>query len=188
MNALSDGQTQEMPPSFVFTFTEQQRSQFRSGALWRSWRDRYPMLFDERDEDLAVSMASPVNGGSNFYEWLSAVLLYEATGLMSMQANFIAKNHPKKRERFQQIVGPGVFDYVDSNQAGLPDLFVFPVNAVPEADWFFCEVKGGRDKQSLVQRKRFAELYHLTKRPVRLMQLNELRIFKPSVQTKEICT
>ena len=164
----------EPSPDFIFTYSPARRKAFRDGVLWQHWRHQYPMLFDERDEQLALTMASPEAGGSHFFEWLSAILLYEATGLVSMQANFVAKNHPLKRQRFEQIVGKACFDHVDSKQPGLPDLFVYPANGI--GDWFFCEVKGGPDKLRDNQKERMAELKAFTGKAVKVIKLNELKI------------
>lgn len=161
-------------PDFVFTYTRARQQAFREGKLWREWHQRYPMLFDARDEQLAITMSPPKAGGSFFFEWLSAIMLYEATGLVSMQSAFVAKNHPLKRQRFEQIVGKACFDHVDVNQPGLPDLFVYPADSV--GDWFFCEVKGGRDVLRDNQRKRMAELKAFTGKAVKIIKLTELKI------------
>jgi hypothetical protein len=158
---------------FLFTFSKGRKQAYRSGTLWREWRRSYPMLFDERDEELAITMSAPENGGSGFFEWLAAVLLYEATGLLSMQTNYVAKNHPRKRERFEKIIGRKYFDHVDLDQSGLPDLFVYSENFNDE--WFFCEVKGASDKMRPNQIARHASLLAATGRKVKTMKLSELK-------------
>ncbi len=159
---------------FLFTYTDMRRQAYRGGTLWREWREKYPMLFDERDEQLALNMAAPKQGGSGFFEWLSAVLLYEATGLLSMQTNYVAKNHPDKRRRFEQIVGKACFDHVDLDQSGLPDLFVYPQDQ--SGGWFFCEVKGASDKLRPNQIDRHLSLLAATGKKVKIVKLMELKI------------
>ena len=57
-----------------FVFCKSQRDRFRSGALVREWRDRYPNIFDE--DDVRV-MRTELQRKYNFLEWLAAVLIFE---------------------------------------------------------------------------------------------------------------
>ena len=50
-----------------------QKREFGAGG-WRGWVRRYPMLFDDVDKRLAIKQAAR---GYYFYEWLSAVTIYE---------------------------------------------------------------------------------------------------------------
>ncbi len=56
-----------------FVYGRELREQFKSGELPRIWRRDYPQLFNDKDLSLTAK-------GSNylFFEWLGAVLLYEA--------------------------------------------------------------------------------------------------------------
>lgn len=79
----------------------------------------------------------------HFFEWLSAVLLFEATGYVSLVEKYTSKSHPQKLTTLQGIVTPKLYEWLCDNESGQPDLFVFqPVTR----DWFFCEVKGGPDR------------------------------------------
>ncbi len=172
---LQNAPSPENPEAdFLFTYAKTRHQAYRDGTLWREWREKYPLLFDARDEQLAITMSPIAAGGSGFFEWLAAVLLYEATGLRSMQTNYVAKNHPEKRKRFEEIVGKDCFDHVDLEQSGLPDLFVYPDTGI--GDWFFCEVKGARDKLRSNQISRHAKLLAATGKKVKILKLVELKV------------
>lgn len=145
---------------FSFTYHPEQRKRFRDGSLVGEWRMRYHDLFDEKDEVLARNQPQ-----KHFYEWLSAVLLREAIGY----EGYIAKTHARKRKLFASIVPEEVFSFVDANQSGIPDLFVYS----PTGDCFFCEVKGGPDKVRLNQELAFGKLHEVCKKRVRILHLAE---------------
>lgn len=154
-------------PDYCFTYWPAQRECFRRGALVDSWKARYPQIFDEEDVQLARNQ--PQN---HFFEWLAAVLLYEATGFRSLIEGYVAKTNPQKRQLFAAKIGKEMFEVVDKKQSGLPDLFVY----APDSDeWFFCEVKGGPDRISDKQRIRFDLLFDETKKRVRVLQFNAFR-------------
>jgi hypothetical protein len=145
-------------PDFTFTYKKEQRESFRRGILVKSWRVRYPDLFDGLDVHFARTQPT-----AHFFEWLTAILLYEATGYLSLQ-EYILRTHPRKRAIFESRVSKKIFRDVDYDQGGLPDLFVYSPRF---RDWFFCEVKGGPDGIRPNQIKRFGELEKLTgKKPV----------------------
>ncbi|WP_407278308.1 VRR-NUC domain-containing protein [Aromatoleum evansii] len=129
-----------MQSDFLFSFHTDQRERFRDGTLVRDWRRRYPQIFDEDDERV---LNTEHQRRYHFFEWLSAVLLFEATGYISLVEKYTSKSHPNKRKTLQQILTPKTFQWLCENESGQPDLFVFqPVTK----DWFFCEVKGGSDR------------------------------------------
>jgi hypothetical protein len=130
---------------FTFTYHEAQRERFRSGELADEWTSRYPMIFEQVDRDLVRNQPQ-----YHFFEWLSAVLIYEATGWLSLVESYTARTHPTKRDKLRAIVGADIFNELDRNQSGQPDLFVYR----PGTDqWFFCEVKGGPDRERDNQRE-----------------------------------
>jgi hypothetical protein len=133
--------------SFEFPYTDQQRKSFFSGKLITEWAKKYPFLFDKDDIKLARSQAPKFH--YHFYEWLGAVLLYEATGYYSLIAG---------KDKFNRIM-------VDS--AGTPDLLVYSPD---KKDWFFCEAKGPRDKLRPNQIAKFRELSKLTGKDVCLIK------------------
>jgi hypothetical protein len=129
-----------MQSDFIFSFHSNQRERFRNGHLAKDWRQRYPQLFDEDDERV---LSTEHQRRYHFFEWLSAVLLFEATGYISLVEKYTSKSHPQKRATLQRVLTPKIFEWLCENESGQPDLFVFqPVTR----DWFFCEVKGGSDR------------------------------------------
>ena len=160
-----------MTADFTFTYHAAQRERFRSGSLAEEWKSRYPMIFDQADLDLVRNQ--PLY---HFFEWLSAVLLYEATGWLSLVESYTAGTHPGKRARLRAIVGEEILRELDLHQSGQPDLFVYR----PGTDqWFFCEVKGGPDKERENQREwreRFRKLLtdlRVRGERIRMIQLKE---------------
>lgn len=129
-----------MTHNLNFVFRKSQRELFRSGELVRQWRTRYPKLFDEDDERV---LRTEHQRQYNFYEWLAAVLTFEATGYLSLVAKYTAKNHPLKNAQLRKALPVAVANWVFENESGQPDLFVFSENY---GDWFFCEVKGPGDR------------------------------------------
>lgn len=124
---------------FTFSFHPGQRERFRNGQLVRDWRIRYSQLFDEDDERV---LGTEHQRKYHFFEWLSAVLLYESTGYISLVEKYTALSHPHKRAKLQNFLPPNLFAWLASNESGQPDLFVFEPAS---GDWFFCEVKGPAD-------------------------------------------
>ncbi len=152
-------------PDFKFTYTKKQRSLFQSGALVKLWHKQYPQLFDK--DDVRVAYTQP---DYHFFEWLSAILFFEATGYLSLQ-EYILPTYPRQRAIFKSIVSKAVFDSVDFDQGGLPDLFLYNKKT---SDWLFCEVKGGSDRIRPNQVKRFGELQKVTGKRPKLVKLNQL--------------
>lgn len=165
-NILLGDEHHMVKTDLICAFHSEQRSKFRKGSLVRVWSDRYPELFDERDLELAKSQPN-----YHYFEWLTAVILYESTGYLSLLENYTAKSHPRKLELFESIVPAAVFEYCINNQSGLPDLFCFLPNS---NQWLFCEVKGGPDQVRINQQIRMKELQDLTGKPVWIMNLREI--------------
>lgn len=126
--------------TFHFSFHPRQRERFRNGSLVQEWRQRYPMLFD--DDDVRI-LSTEHQRRYHFFEWLAAILLFEATGYVSLVEKYTAKSHASKRQAVQELLPPALFEWLSTNESGQPDLFVFHPTT---QDWFFCEVKGGEDR------------------------------------------
>ena len=109
-----------MTTELLFTYHASQRTSFRGGKIAEEWSSRYPELFDQKDIELAANQPD-----YHFFEWLSAILIYESTGYLSLLENYTAKNHPSKLHKFQEMVSSEVFEYSMKNQSGMPDLFCF---------------------------------------------------------------
>lgn len=164
-----------MQTDFLFSFHSDQRKRFRDGTLVRDWRRRYPQIFDEDDERV---LNTEHQRRYHFFEWLSAVLLFEATGYISLVEKYTSMSHPKKREALRNILTLKTFQWLCDNESGQPDLFVFqPVTN----DWFFCEVKGDSDRireNQIEWMGRFASVLAeqdiSTKGKMRLLSLQEV--------------
>ena len=126
------------------------------------------MLFDERDVEICRNQPD-----YHFFEWLGAVVLFEATGYLSLIEKYETKSHPRKLDAFRASVSPDVFDHVLNNRTGVPDLFSYKPDY---SDWFFCEIKGGRDTLRDHQAARFRELASISGRQVAVLYFNELRL------------
>lgn len=164
--------------TFEFPFSPTQQHRFRSGELMNEWATRYPMLFDEHD--MAICKNQP---DYHFFEWLASVVLYEATGYLSAVEKYETMKHTRKFIAFKQTVPREVFDYVLSNRSGVPDLFVY---AADFSDWFFCEIKGGKDFLRPHQIIRFGELEHLSGKPVAILKFDEMTKLKLVAQRKSM--
>jgi len=147
----------------VFPYHRRQRERFREGALVDEWAVRYSTIFDGDDVRLAKSQPS-----NHFFEWLAAVLLFEATGYLSLVEKY--ETHSGKVAKLRQVVPGPVFDHVMENRTGLPDLFVY---APDHSNWFFCEVKGAADRARKHQLSRAEGLEKACGKAVRLLWLKE---------------
>jgi hypothetical protein len=98
---------------------------------------------------------------------------------LSLVESYTAETHPAKRNKLRGIVGDEIFKELDLHQSGQPDLFVYR----PGTDqWFFCEVKGGPDKERDNQREwreKFRELLaglRVRGERIRMIQLKEIKL------------
>lgn len=126
-------------PSYTFSFTQSDRDEFQLGHLAKKWRDACPAVFD--DDDIRV-LRTPHQRKYHFYEWLVAKKFYEEDGHISLMENYMAKSHPRKRAAIKGLVSSTIFDWLDQNKSGQPDLFVYHPQTLK---WFLCEVKGPGD-------------------------------------------
>lgn len=128
------------PCDLRFSYHPGQRERFREGSLIHEWRERYAALFDCDDERVLQTVHQR---RYHFFEWLSAILLFESTGYVSLLESYTSKQHPLKRKTLSEVLPQAITDWLLANESGQPDLFVYhPITR----DWFFCEVKGGLDK------------------------------------------
>jgi hypothetical protein len=142
-----------------------QRERWQSGHLAQEWRTRFPNLFD--DDDLRLANSQPA---IHFYEWLGAVVLHHTTGYLSLVEKYEFATHPRKQQIVAQLLPSPVRDALrDRNQghAQAPDLLMY---AEDLSDWFFCEVKGPRDRLRDEQVRKFGLLADMTSKPVRLIE------------------
>ena len=98
-------------------------------------------------------------------------MFYESTGFCSLVEKYTCANHAAKFAKFEKIVGKELFNRFREDELVAPDLFVYSPNR--RGAWFFCEVKGGRDKLNDRQSTGFRKLYEITKRQVCVLYLKE---------------
>jgi hypothetical protein len=149
-----------------FCYHPEQKRRFVSGELGEIWYGQYRELFDEDDYRLYRTQCK---FGYHFYEWLGAILLYEATGFLSLVEKYGCANHNRKLSIWQKVAP--IPDLPDD--AGYPDLFVY---APDHTDWYFCETRGASDRIGDGQRHCFRELCRASKKKVCVMWLTELRV------------
>jgi hypothetical protein len=149
-----------------FTYSTLQRDHFRSGELMNDWAQKYPMLFDRRDVEICQNQPD-----YHFFEWLGAIVLFEATGYLSLIEKYETKSHKRKFNTFRQVVPNVVFDHILSMRTGIPDLFVYSKDF---RYWFFCEIKGNRDVIRKNQLARFNDLEKISGSEVIILKFNKL--------------
>jgi len=146
--------------------------QFRAGVLVARWAEMYPMLFDEDDVRIAGNQAA---AGYHFFEWLAAIQLYHAQGLLSLVEQYQFANHTGKRAKLAALAAPEVIEFMIAHPEfgghQCPDLLIYRPDM---SDWFFCEVKGPTDSLSDGQARFFDALSQLSGKPVRLAEVRYL--------------
>jgi hypothetical protein len=149
---------------------ERRHEVFKSGHLIDEWITKYPSIFDSDDIRLARSQGVL---GYKFYEWLSAVTIFNTTGYLSLIEKYDMPSHFRKYNKFKEIIDGVVFDYIVSKKekgTQPPDLFCFDEIS---KDWFFVEVKGKNDRLSQEQTSYFANIEKLSKREIRVMTIEK---------------
>jgi hypothetical protein len=147
---------------------------FRSGILWRKWQSNYADIFDQDDLHLARSQARL---GYHFHEWLAAIMIFHSTGYLSLVEKYQFDNHKRKKQVLEKLGSDDLYRAIrhkpNDKNAQCPDLLVYSGDF---KDWYFCEVKGNKDKVSKGQENYFKALFEITGRPVRLIRLLRARI------------
>ncbi len=148
---------------------EARRSQqvlWRDGRLMPEWAQRFPELFDEQDVRTAENQPQ-----YHFVEWLAAIVLHHATGFLALVEKYPYANHPRKQEIVAKLLPADVLPILRGTEYGraqAPDLLMY---APDLSDWFFCEVKGPRDRLRPVQVNKFEGLAMVSGKPVRPLHL-----------------
>jgi hypothetical protein len=157
-----------------FEIQAKERKRFISGNLWQEWVKKYPDIFDDDDHHLVQSQA---HLGYHFYEWQAAVLLYKKMGYLSLVEKYQFKKHKRKQDIFLKRVSslPRLLDLIACRKeyghgVQCPDLFVYKPHNL--TDWFFCEVKGPKEKIRDIQEGYFHKIAEVSGKPVRLIQFN----------------
>ena len=161
----------------MFDIPHERRERFITGKLWQEWAEEYPRIFDKDDQRLAKSQ---VRHRCHFYEWQAAILLYEKMGYLSLIEKYFCKNHGRKQGILRQLVSQKFMPsallelLMNAGRSGYhaqpPDLLVLVYEETDLSDWFFCEVKGPRDKIRAEQDRYFRELEVVSGKPIQLIQ------------------
>jgi hypothetical protein len=147
--------------------TKDQQDHFKSGGLIDQWAQSYPQIFDADDARIARSQGPK---GYHFYEWLSAVIIFNSIGYLSLMEKYTMSNHPRKGEIFNGLVDPQTYQFIMSpkeKRTQCPDLFCFK-----DDDWFFCEVKGKGDRLSLDQSEYFRNIEQISGKEIRILRID----------------
>lgn len=163
----------------TYKTSNQHHDLFRSGILVGQWSTQYPFLFDRDDLRIARNQASI---GYHYFEWLAAILLYHTTGWLSLNQKYQFKSHSRKRRILSKLTTVEVFHFITSKGRETviqcPDLLVYRPDY---SDWYFCEVKGPKDRLRPQQERFFEELQKFTEKDIRFVEFEEFR--SPSTAT-----
>jgi hypothetical protein len=155
----------------TFVAYGRQRERFREGELMEKWAESYPNLFDADDVRIARSQA---HLGYHFWEWLAAIVLYNCTGYLSLVEQYQFRNHRSKQRILRDLLPSEVGQFISSSRGTqCPDLLAY----MPDySDWFFCEVKGPRDRTSAAQAEYFRELAEISGKPIAILKFKLIRV------------
>lgn len=149
----------------TYKFDNTLKKSFEVGDLRKKWTVTYPMLFDEQDHKIANHQTQ-----YHYYEWQAAINIFMEFGYLSLIEKYQFSKYSSQYNLFKCLVPESVVQLLHSQKYGntqLPDLFVFSPD---KAFWYFCEVKGNRDRERPKQSALFEELERLTDRPVKLIR------------------
>tara|TARA_R110002094_G_C4846687_1_gene206650 strand:+ start:207 stop:701 length:495 start_codon:yes stop_codon:yes gene_type:complete len=152
---------------FEFSFTRERFEDYKRGAIHSEWFEKYPQLFDQDDYRIVVNQH---HLGYHFFEMLSSILLYEATGFCSLLEKYSSPSHTVKHDRLVATVPRNLLKCFN-NYPGEPDLFCYHPN---RSDWFLAEVKGHKDIIRKNQRDWSQRLISAGGPAVRMILLKEL--------------
>lgn len=165
---MGDAEADIFDDAMVLPVSQQQIDRFRTHELWREWSERCPELFDADDVRLAKSQSGH---GYHFFEWAAALAIYDLTGYLSLIEGYEFASHPRKRKVLVDVIPVEARDAIQAitDQKGVqcPDLLCFhPASR----DWFFCEVKGPKDRLRGEQVKAFSSLAMASGKRIKLVQ------------------
>ncbi len=121
--------------------------------LARQWYEQYPEIFD--DDDLA-HVVNQAPRGYHFYEWYSAIHLFQRDGSRSLvekydsyenhRLNQRRRGHRRKVAEYERVVPETqkqmLHEICSEFRVQLPDLLVLPADGT---SFSFAEVKGATD-------------------------------------------
>jgi hypothetical protein len=146
-------------------YTEPQRDRFRSGELVRVWATQYSNIFDK--DDIRITSKQP---NYHFFEWLAAITIYNSTGYLSLVEKYEFQNHKNKQRVLRKLMTNDAIAQIYLHGAQCPDLLAYSPDY---KNWFFCEVKGPRDKLRKEQVRYFEKLYKATGKRTYLIEFRE---------------
>ena len=161
----------------IYFYDTALREAFKRGELVEQWSTQYPMLFGAAEMALAVNQPS-----NHFFEWLGAIQIYKDLNYLCLIEKYQFKKHVSKYEIFRNIVPDEVFALVDRKNSGgrqFPDLFAYSPD---KTDWFFCEVKGNKDRFSPGQAAFFDKLQIISNKQIQWIK------FRPKKLTRALPT
>lgn len=152
----------------TFITTKAHREYFTKGNLVEDWSLMYPFLFDAQDTQIALNQR---HLSYHYYEWFAAILLYHTRGLLSLIETYAYKSHKRQRKILETLVAGKTLDLITSRGISsvtqCPDLLLY----TPErSEWFFCEVKGPRDKLHEKQINFFHELEGVSGKQINIVK------------------
>ena len=155
----------------TFEYHPSQWNRFVSGELWREWAEKHADIFDQRDIQIAATQAGP-SMRLHFHEWLAAVLLYHSYGYLSLVEQYEFKIQERKQQVIKRLLPSEVYNLVTDHSLSFgkvqcPDLLVYSQDL---SDWFFCEVKGPRDRLRESQTRFFEELARVSNKEIRVVR------------------
>jgi hypothetical protein len=160
----------------TFFYGKRQRDRFRKRELLDEWYKLYPQIFDE--DDYRITLKQP---RGHFFEWLSAILIFQSTGYLSLVEKYQFRNNKRKGDILKMFVASGqisseLYDLMINRKkygfgnSQCPDLFVY----LPDgSDWHFCEAKGA-DAITPSQMKYFERLSKVSRKKVQLIKYRRL--------------
>jgi hypothetical protein len=158
-----------------FFYSKRQRDRFKKRELLNEWYKQYPQLFDE--DDFRITISQP----GHFFEWLSAILIFQSTGYLSLVEKYQFDSHKRKNDILLEFVASGQITaelynlMINGKKYGFgrcqcPDLFVY----LPDkSDWYFCEAKGA-DVITSSQERYFERLGEVSGKKIQLMKFKEI--------------
>jgi len=160
----------------TFFYSKRQRNRFKIRELLNEWYERYPQIFDE--DDFRITVKQP---NCHFFEWLSAVLIFQSTGYLSLIEKYQFKSNKRKCAALKEFVASGritteLYDLIVNRKkygfgnSQCPDLFVY----LPDGrDWFFCEAKG-EEVTTPSQERYFERLSKVSGKKIHLIKFKAL--------------
>ena len=155
-------------------FNTDLRKKWKTGKLYEYWAAEYPQIFDDDDLRQARNQG-PL--GYHFFEWLTAIIIFHATGYLSLVSKYQFKIHERKQFVINRIFPSGLPEIdrgsLDVGATQYPDLFLYTDDF---DNWFYCEVKGPGDRLSNRQKLVFSELAKVTGKPISIIKCKALEL------------